>query len=849
MVNHYNNGPTFNIIITLITCFNVFVKSYLPTSQINALNDLYVSLNVAQWPLAGYCPWNLTQLAVNNTLPEFYCGLDIVSLGNNSHTVDGIGLNLMYIQLNGTIPPSIFELQDLTKIEMWYAMGLTGTIPNTICNLSLDTIGLSHTSLYGNIPECIGDMTSLTSLTLHHIPSLSIHDYVVEMLCYNAKNMSLLYLSYVNYIGSIPDCIGELDKLWMIIFNTLENLNSTIPQSVSKLTQISVLYLSNLPNLHGVFPSNILKNNNLMELTISNTSLSGNISIYDLCNNTNLISLQITKSNLSFSIPKCIKQLTKLHSLVLDGVSVYGILPDEICYLNDLITLSITTTSMHGTIASCITHNLTAFEYVSLSSNNFDGEFPSILSSDLYIFDIHNNSFTGSLSTIFPLDAYPNLKIVALHSSDDNYYAPIRLKYLLQTVSVYESKPIYYANKKKLLSVVAKEIIQDIKLLSGTSKLQIQIPFARVILDEGFVTNLTKNPNWNASIRLPPNGDYTLLFRGRPPVQLVINDMTVNCIHDNIESNKRDYSYDSVLAMIQQMVSDLKIAVLAKRDVNAAIKIIRYIISVIKGQCLKINMYDEKMTVQERIGKMKRNKQLISDLETVMNDIIFIVDYSKSKENVTKKIEWIYKIKKMKFGQKSMKRAKKYRDEELNANNILNELLIIKQQYHLSNDNEGEGQEYHDDEYKQDEGAGVSDVTKLYTIIKSESSKRTSWSHLLDIFESLDLLLADVNDDIINTDLNLVDLLYCLGIVGIGIRVGRIEASNIDPWQLKIKYVSHCYNDSVSAMCALDSALDTFEIDKKHIITKIKDKNCDKIINENKEEMKSEEEYIPDVMM
>ena len=239
------------------------------------------------------------------------------------------------------------------------------------------------------------------------------------------------------------------------------------------------------------------------------------------------------------------------------------------------------------------------------------------------------------------------------------------------------------------------------------------------------MTNLCQKPTFSASIRLSPDNDYTILYRGRPPSKLVINEWyTQDCVHDDIlnnlgyESNTRDDDYDNVLRMIQQMVTDLKIVVLAKRNVISAIKIIQHIIKTIKQRCI-ING-NEGLSAKERINKMKKNKQLISDLETVINEISFIISYSKSKENITKKIEWISKIKKMKFGQKAMKRVDKYREEELNANNILKQLLSIKQEYYLSNNNkfmlegnegvdEGgdEGIDEYEYEYKQDEGSGM----------------------------------------------------------------------------------------------------------------------------------------------
>lgn len=291
-----------------------------------------------------------------------------------------------------------------------------------------------------------------------------------------------------------------------------------------------------------------------------------------------------------------------------------------------------------------------------------------------------------------------------------------------------------------------------------------------------------------------------------------------------------------------------------------------------------------------------------------MNAITFIVDYSNAKENVTKSIKWMSKIKKMKFGRRILQRANKYREEELNTNNILKQLLEIKQEYFMWGGDNGDGMEgpmegdegggnddlfeganeggmeggdvegdiganeNNDDqeevanavissvlenEYKMAEGTQNDkemESQRALTVMESQCSKRTDWTHLLDIFESLDLLLSDNIAGDTNSDLNFVDLLYCLGTVGIGIRVRRIAASNIDPWQLKVQYVAHVYNDSVSAMCSLDSALQTVEVDKSSIITRIKE-DITSTSSISEEEQKEndvaikQEELIPDIMM
>jgi hypothetical protein len=61
--------------------------------------------------------------------------------------------------------------------------------------------------------------------------------------------------------------------------------------------------------------------------------------------------------------------------------------------------------------------------------------------------------------------------------------------------------------------------------------------------------------------------------------------------------------------------------------------------------------------------------------------------------------------------------------------------------------------------------------------------------------------------------ITLPKLLYAWGTTGLGIRVRRSEASNINPWMIGVEYVSTDYFDTPSIMCALDSKLENNLID------------------------------------
>ena len=415
-------------ITILLSCLNVSI-AYLPSSQIAALTDLYESLNGNQW----ICRWNLTELRFNKSLPSTYCGLHLQSLTNTTQTVTHFNFTEDN-HLNGRISPSIDQLVDIQVIRVWNNHNITGSIPSSICNLTkLHHIDFFKQSFYGNVPECIGDL-NLTHFRLvntyssrFHINytaiNLTINPMIIESFCQSSKNLTLLSLRSMTCNGSIPECIGyELPFLQHISFYNMDLLNSTLPKSIGNLSYLQYLELTDLPSLHGTIPPNILKHYNLRYLYIDNTLLTGTISTIDLCNNTKLIGLNLG-SDVSFTMPTCIHKLKDLVDLGFEGKNIVGSIPKEICALNKLIFLYLGRTSMTGSVPTCIGKNLTNLVSLDLASDveskgyyyGYDGDFPPLYLPKLRLLKIHNNHFTGTISNIFPLNAYPSLEVVLLH--------------------------------------------------------------------------------------------------------------------------------------------------------------------------------------------------------------------------------------------------------------------------------------------------------------------------------------------------------------------------------------------------------------------------------------------------
>ncbi|KAF3972968.1 hypothetical protein CMV_003582 [Castanea mollissima] len=181
--------------------------------------------------------------------------------------------------------------------------GLKGSLYNL--NFSsfpnLHTLCLLQNSLYGTIPDSIGDLSKLTHLdfSLNNLSGLLKHLWTLQLL-----NNSLT--------GPIPTTIGNLTKLATLHLSYNE-LSGSIPASIGHLAALSALFL-NGNQLSGSIPSTIGSLPMLTNLILNTNKLSGSIpaSIGHLAA---LSTLSLTGNQLSGSIPSTIGNLSMLTYL------------------------------------------------------------------------------------------------------------------------------------------------------------------------------------------------------------------------------------------------------------------------------------------------------------------------------------------------------------------------------------------------------------------------------------------------------------------------------------------------------------------------------------------------------
>ncbi|KAI3745951.1 hypothetical protein L6452_08364 [Arctium lappa] len=107
-------------------------------------------------------------------------------------------------------------------------------------------------------------------------------------------------------------------------------------------------------------------------------------------------------SHCSFSGVSC-DQNSRVTSLIISNLPLYGTIPPEIGILNKLVNLTLTSNKLTGElpVEMC---NLTSIRFINFSANSLTGVFPGDIvaaMTELEVFDVYNNDFTGKLPLEF----------------------------------------------------------------------------------------------------------------------------------------------------------------------------------------------------------------------------------------------------------------------------------------------------------------------------------------------------------------------------------------------------------------------------------------------------------------
>ncbi|XP_050203498.1 receptor-like protein EIX2 [Mercurialis annua] len=316
--------------------------------------------------------------------------------------LDGFSqLEFLYLQLNGLegrIPSSIGNLTSLNTIDLSYNKGLEGGIPASFKNLcNLRSLHLSFLPMFQDFNEVLEILSAffpkLESLVLNSC-SLSGHlltDHLVKL-----KNLVELGLNGNSIYGQVPESLGELKSLSQLYLGN-NNLNGTLPYSFGMLENLQYIDLSQNALEGEVSETHFTKLKNLKSFQASGNGLVLRVNPEWVPPFQQIEELALGSWHVGPLFPAWLRPLKHLNSLDLSSSKISSTLP--LWFLNMSLTtvdINLSHNQMHGNIPY-INFEDSHFSYIDLSSNHFEDPLPQV-SSSLRLLDLSNNSFSGSIS-------------------------------------------------------------------------------------------------------------------------------------------------------------------------------------------------------------------------------------------------------------------------------------------------------------------------------------------------------------------------------------------------------------------------------------------------------------------
>ncbi|CAL9002865.1 unnamed protein product [Prunus brigantina] len=384
----------------------------IPRSMENLTQLIYVDLSMNKFN--GSVPFfsmakNLTQINLSYN--------QLTGQINSSHwenLTNLENLDMRHNLLDGTIPPSLFSLRVLQKLQLANNQ-FSGQLLGFATISVLDTLDLSSNHLEGPIPMFIFSLRELKILSL---PSNNFSGSFPLNSLQQLKNLSSLDLSYnrlsidYNDINSSHSSFPNITTLKLV-----SGQLRIFPNFLRNQSKLSTLDLSQ-NQIHGEIPNWIWRLNNLFQLNLSCNSLetlegpllnvTSSLSVLDLHSNQLqgqiplfpqfATYLDFSENYFNSSIRNDIGDfLSYTIFLSLSSNKFQGIIPESICNASNLQVLDVSNNSLSGLIPKCLTAISGTLAVLNLRRNNLSGTVPDKFPEhcSLKTLDLNGNQIGG----------------------------------------------------------------------------------------------------------------------------------------------------------------------------------------------------------------------------------------------------------------------------------------------------------------------------------------------------------------------------------------------------------------------------------------------------------------------
>eukprot|EP00808_Paulinella_micropora_P005498 g5708.t1 len=369
----------------------------------------------------------------------------------------------------------------------------------------------------------------------------------------------------------------------------------------------------------------------------------------------------------------------------------------------------------------------------------------------------------------------------------------LALKQQTSTCVAHEEHILPFVPKRSQLPGLLKAVAQDAKNALSSSSSFLRLTADEGNLGEGFLGNLTLLRTHLApdiKVRLRADGSATLLYRGEVPRNVTIrsldpneSDRSVSVTVPGYWADHRALPQHALLTLLTQSVDDVKIGAMMGRDVSSALSWLKEVVKAVRAQNFDVKAL-RKASPQNRMQMMREKLRLVHGLSSLLNSVSEARLLALAAARSDQTAQWLVSVQDRKYGAKTLRRAQQERSAKALQEQAkqegwpLSAAEMLARLAQISID---------------DAPAEPSPLEHC-----SRFSRMTAWGHLSQMVEG-------ARSSGLPADATVSDLLYAYGQVGFLCQVERSEAAIINPWQIKVTYLSADRGDSATAMCALDA--------------------------------------------